>query len=179
MASPVAPVSRPSIVLVAAISENGVIGRDGGLPWRLRSDLRHFRALTMGKPLVMGRKTYLSIRKPLPGRTTIGVSRDPEFAAPGILATGLLAAALQAAHGDMLRRGAAEIAVIGGGDVFTQTFPLATRLEITRVHADSAGDVTFPDIDPAKWREIDRREQAAGPGDDADMTFITYVPALS
>src|SRR5690349_17728733 len=127
MASPAAPVSRPNIVLVAALSENGVIGRDGGLPWRMRSDLRHFRALTMGKPLVMGRKTYRSIGRPLPGRTMIVVSRDPQFAAPGVLATGLLAAALQAAYGDMLRRGAAEIAVIGGGDLFTQTFPLATR----------------------------------------------------
>src|SRR5262245_20626426 len=95
------------IVLVAAVAENGVIGRDGAMPWRLRSDMRHFRALTLGKPVVMGRKTYLSLAiKPLPGRTNIVVSRDPNFAVSGVLVAPSLALALQAARGDALRRGA-------------------------------------------------------------------------
>ena len=106
------------IVLVAAIAENGVIGRGNVLPWRLKSDMAHFRAVTMGKPVVMGRKTYLPIGKPLKGRTTIVVSRDPGFVAPGIVVASGLDAALAAAHGDALRRGADAI-VIAGGARFT------------------------------------------------------------
>src|SRR5580692_11943085 len=102
------------ITLVAALAENGVIGRDGTLPWRLKSDMVHFRALTMGKPVVMGRKTYLSIGKPLPGRTTIVVSRDPAFAAPGIVVASSLDAALAVARGDALRRNVDTIVVAGG-----------------------------------------------------------------
>jgi dihydrofolate reductase len=167
--------TRPSIVLIAAVSENGVIGRDNALPWRLKSDMRHFRTRTMGKPVVMGRKTYGSIGKPLPGRTNIVVSRDPAFAAPGVLAAGTLTAALEAAHGDALRCSVGEIAVIGGADLYAQTMPIADRLEITRVHAEIPGDAMFPVIDPAEWREVAWDERAAGPGDDADMTFITYL----
>jgi dihydrofolate reductase len=169
--------ARPSLVLIAAVSDNGVIGRAGGLPWRLPSDMRRFRALTIGKPVVMGRKTYLSIGKPLPGRTNIVVSRDRALAAAGVLVAGSLTAALEAAQGDALRRGSGEIAVIGGGDLYAQAMPMADRLEITRVHADILGDAVFPPIDAAKWREAARTEQAAGPRDDADMTFITFRPA--
>jgi dihydrofolate reductase len=169
--------ARPSLVLVAAVADNGVIGRGGGLPWRLKSDMRHFRALTMGKPVVMGRKTYLAIGKPLAGRTNIVVSRDRGFAAPGILVAPSLTAALEAARGDALRRGAGEIAVIGGGELYAQAMPLADRLEITRVHADILGDAVFPAIDAARWRETASSRQAAGPEDDADMTFVTYRPA--
>lgn len=169
----------PSVVLIAAVSDNGVIGRDNALPWRLRSDMRHFRALTMGKPVIMGRKTYLSIGKPLPGRTNIVVSRDPAFAAAGVLVAGSLAAALDAARGDAFRRGQSEIAVIGGAELYALAMPIADRLEITRVHADIQGDAVFPAIDAAIWREIARSEQVAGPEDDADMTFVTYRPAGS
>jgi dihydrofolate reductase len=170
---------RPAIVLVAAVSENGVIGRDNALPWRLKSDLRHFRAMTIGRPVLMGRKTYLSIGKALPGRTNIVVSRDVAFAAPGVIVAPTLEAGLDAAHGDALRRGADEIAVIGGADLFAQTLPMADRLEITRVHAEIPGDTTFPAIDPAVWREEGRRDQAAATGDDADMTFLTYRRAAN
>ena len=170
---------RPTLVLVAAIAQNGVIGRDNALPWRLKSDLRHFRQVTLGKPVVMGRKTYLSIGRPLPGRTTIVVSRETGFAVTGALVANSLAAALEAARGDMLRRGTDEIAVIGGGDLFAQTLPSADRLEITLVHAQSSGDVRFPAIDPSVWHEVARREQLAGPDDDADMTFLTYRRANS
>lgn len=167
------------LVLVAAVSENGVIGRNNALPWRLKSDMRHFRATTMGRPVVMGRKTYLSIGKPLPGRTNILVSRDPGYAVAGVVVAASLAAALRVARGDMLRRGGDEIAVIGGGDLFDQTLAMADRLEITEVHAESIGDVRFPVIDPALWHEVARREQAAAAEDDADMTFITYRRAAA
>lgn len=165
------------LVLVAAIAENGVIGRAGGLPWRMKSDMRHFRALTLGKPVVMGRKTYLSIGKPLPERTNIAVSRDPAFGAPGLVVAPDLDRALAAARGDALRRGTDTIAVIGGTDIFVQTMPRADRLEITLIHATPEGDVLFPPIDPKVWRESDRRAHRAGPQDDANYTFITYIRA--
>jgi dihydrofolate reductase len=170
---------RPSLVLVAALAENGVIGRAGGLPWRLKSDLAHFRALTIGKPVIMGRKTFVSIGKPLAGRTNIVVSRDPAFMVPGALVAGSLAAALDVARGDAARRGTDDIAVIGGAELYAQAMAEADRLEITRVHADIAGDAFFPAIDPAQWREVARTKQTAGPGDDADMTFLTYRRAAS
>src|ERR1700678_425923 len=119
---PIAP-SMPDLLIVAAIAENGVIGRGNALPWRVRSDLKHFRALTLDKPVIIGRKTYLSIGKPLPGRTTIVVSRDRNFAAAGIAVTPSLDAALAAARGDALRRGANAIVVAGGAEVFAPEVP--------------------------------------------------------
>ena len=145
------------LILVAAVAENGVIGQGGTLPWRLKSDMAHFRAITLGKPVVMGRKTYQSLsRKPLPGRTNIVVSRDRSFTAPGILVAPSVEAALAAARGDALRRSADAIAVIGGADLYAQTMTLADRLVITRVHLQPAGDTVFPPIDPKVWREAER-----------------------
>jgi dihydrofolate reductase len=161
-------------VLLAAVAENGVIGRNNALPWRLSSDLRRFKTLTLGKPVVMGRKTYVSIGKPLPGRTNVVASRDAAFCAPGIL-VGDLDAALAAARGDALRRGTDEIVVIGGTDIFTQTMPLALRLEITHVHARPEGDTFFPAIDRKLWREAARSDHAAGPKDEAPFSYVTYV----
>jgi dihydrofolate reductase len=163
-----------AIVLIAAVADNGVIGRGNGLPWRLSSDLKHFKALTMGKPVLMGRKTYLSIGKALQGRTNIVVSRDQAFSAPGVLVAGDLAAALTAARGDALRRGVDEIAVIGGTDIFAQCMPLADRLEITHVHLRPDGDTYFPAIEPARWRAVERSEHAAGPRDETGFTCVTY-----
>lgn len=163
-----------AIVLVAAVGENGVIGRDNGLPWRLRSDLQHFRALTMGKPLLMGRKTYLSIGKPLPGRTNIVLSRDPAFAAAGIVVTDGLGKALAAARGDALRRNAAEIMVIGGAEIFAALLSQAARLEITRVHAKPEGDTFFPPIHPAEWREVARSEQPIHAAGELPYTIHSY-----
>jgi dihydrofolate reductase len=162
------------LVLVAAIAENGVIGRDGGLPWRLRSDLKHFRDLTLGHPVVMGRKTHDATGKPLSGRTNIVVTRDPAFAAPGVVVAPGLDAALAVARGDARRRGVADIMVIGGGDLYGQTIECAARLEVTRVHARPEGDSVFPQIDPAHWREIRRCEHPAGPGDDVAFTTLIY-----
>ena len=163
------------IVLVAAVAENGVIGRGGVMPWRLKSDMAHFKALTTGKPVIMGRKTYFSLHvKPLPGRTNIVVSRDPAFTAPGVLVTRSVEMALEAARGDALRR-RSDIVVIGGADVYAQTMPLADRLEITQVHMKPEGDAVFVAIDPAVWREAARVAHPAGPADDAAFDTVTYV----
>jgi dihydrofolate reductase len=163
----------PVIVLIIAAADNDVIGRDGKLPWHLRSDLQHFRARTMGKPVVMGRKTYLSIARPLPGRTNIVVSRDPNFAGRGLLVAPTLAAALAAAHCDAFRR-ASDIMVIGGADIFAQALPLAARLELTRVHLRPPGDVLLPPIEWAEWQETARRDVSPGPRDDAGFTIVSY-----
>jgi dihydrofolate reductase len=168
---------RVAIVLLAAVADNGVIGRDNALPFRQSSDLKRFKALTMGKPVLMGRKTYGSIGKPLPGRTNIVMSRDPAFAPAGVTVVRTLDAGLQAARVDAKQRGANEIVVIGGTALFEQTMPLADRMEITHVHAQPAGDVHFPPIDAAKWRVASRSDHAAGPRDEASFSYITYVKA--
>jgi dihydrofolate reductase len=167
------------IVLIAAVAENGVIGRENGLPWRLKSDLAHFRTVTMGKPVVMGRKTFLSIGRPLPGRTTIVVSRDRAFAARGVVIAPSLEAALTVARGDALRRGAESIFVAGGAELYAQTMPLAERLHITYVHRAVDGDAYFPAIDGGVWRETARDEHAAAAGDDCAFSFVIYGRAAS
>jgi len=165
---------RIEFVLIAAVADNGVIGLGGDMPWRLKADLQHFRRLTMGKPVVMGRKTYQSIGKPLDGRSTIVASRDPALAIPGILVAPSFAHALGAAHGDALRRAASEIIIAGGAEIYAQAMPLADRLEITHVHARPDGDTLFPPIDPAIWRQVDRKEP---PGQRAEpaFTWATYA----
>ena len=163
-----------ALVLVVAVAENGVIGQGGRLPWRLKSELAHFRRVTMGKPVVMGRKTYLSIGRPLPGRTNIVVSRDRTFAATGVLVAPSVEAALTAARGDAHRRGATEIAIIGGAGIYEDTIALADRLLLTRVHLQPSGDTTFAPIDPNIWEETQRSEHPAGPGDDASFTVLAY-----
>ena len=166
--------SDPEVVLVAAVGENGVIGRDGALPWRMKSDMQHFRRLTLNRPVVMGRKTYESIGKPLEDRTNIVITRDPSFAPDGVVVANSLPAAMQIARADARRRGADAIAIIGGSGVFAESLPLADRLEITLVHASPPGDVFFPPINPTIWRETGRIRQEAAPGDDAAMSFITF-----
>ncbi len=163
------------IVLVAAIGDNNVIGHEGQLPWRLKSDLAHFRKVTIDKPVVMGRKTFQSIGKPLKDRTNIVISRDADFAVPGVLTAASFPAALELARKDAAARGADEIMIIGGSDIFAASLPLANRLEITHVHASPEGDVTFPSIDPTLWREVSRTEHAAGPQDDASFAVATYM----
>jgi dihydrofolate reductase len=166
---------RIETILVAAIGENGVIGRDNQLPWRLKSDLQYFKAVTMGKPVVMGRKTYLSIGKPLPGRTNIVVTRDKTFAASGVIAASSVPQAMAIARKDALERGADAIAVIGGTEIFEQTIGTADRLVLTKVHMSPEGDAAFPAVDPKIWREIERSEQPQGEGDDCGFTYLTYI----
>lgn len=166
--------NRIPIVLVVAVAENGVIGRNNQLPWRIKSDLKYFRTVTMNKPVVMGRKTYVSIGKPLPGRTNIVVTRREDFTVAGVLVAPGLPQALAAARGDALRRGTNEIAVIGGTEIFNQTLPVADRLALTQVHANPEGDTYFPGIDPAVWREIERTPQPQGPDDEYGFTIVHY-----
>jgi dihydrofolate reductase len=163
------------IVLVAAIAENGVIGRGNALPWRLKSDMQHFRALTMGKPVVMGRKTFLSIGKPLAGRTTIVVSRDHAFTAPGVVVAASIDTALAVARGDALRRNVDAIIVAGGAEIYAQVLSQASQLAITHVHKAVDGDARFPKIDSALWREAARSEHPPAAEDEAPFAFVTYA----
>jgi len=163
------------IVLVAAIGENSVIGREGQLPWHLRSDLQHFRRVTINRPVIMGRKTHESIGKLLPGRTNIVLTRDLALVARGAVLATSLDAALGFARSDAAKRGVDEIMVIGGSDIFAATMPMAERLEITHVHVAPEGDAYFPEIDPEVWQEVSREDYSPGPDDDAGFTVATYT----
>lgn len=167
--------SVPQIVVVAAVAENGIIGASNDMPWRLPTDLKHFKQLTIGRPVIMGRKTFESLGRPLPGRPNIVITRNPQFAAVGVTAATSLEQAL--AIGVMLAReiSADSVIVMGGGEIYRQAMPRADRLEITRVHAMPEGDTHFPEIDPANWREVARMVPERGEKDSADMTFLTFV----
>ena len=147
-----------TVTLVAAVARNGVIGVDGGLPWRLPDDLRRFKELTLGHVLVMGRKTYESIGHPLPGRATIVVTRNPSWdpGAEEVRVVGSVSEAIGAAAS--LER---EVFVVGGGEVYAEALSLADRLELTWVDTEPDGDTRFPEVDWDEWREL-RREQAEG-----------------
>jgi dihydrofolate reductase len=163
------------IFLIAAVAENGVIGAGGAMPWRLKSDMARLKALTMGKPVVMGRKTFVSIGRPLPGRTNIVVTRDLGFRAAGVVVTYSFADAKAIATGDALRRFATEIAVIGGAEIYAQWMDGADRLEITEVHARPDGDTRFPAaVDPTAWEEVARVRNPAGSHDSADFSYVTF-----
>ncbi|MQT11527.1 dihydrofolate reductase [Segnochrobactrum spirostomi] len=166
---------KAGLVLVAAVAENGVIGAAGGMPWHLSSDLKRFRAITTGHPVLMGRKTYASIGRPLPGRDTIVVTRDAAFAADGVIAAPSLEAGLEIADGKAAERGVAAIMVIGGGEIFSALIGQAAALRITEVHAVPDGDVLFPAIDPALWRETERSGPVRGERDSAPVSFVDYV----
>jgi dihydrofolate reductase len=140
----------------------------------LKSDQARFKAMTMGKPIVMGRKTFMSLRRPLPGRTNIVVTRDADFRARGAVVTTSFADARAIARGDALRRFATEIAVIGGAEIYAQWMDGADRLEITEVHARPEGDTRFAAIDASIWQEVARERHPAGPDDSADFSYVTY-----
>lgn len=166
--------SRPQIVFVVAVAENGVIGLNNAMPWHLRSDLKRFKAITQGRPVIMGRKTFASIGRPLPGRTNIVVTRDKAFQAPGIVVATSLDAAHDIARGDALRRFVTEIMVIGGAEIFSQWFAKADRLEITEVHAAPEGDTFLKPVDLAEWQETGRTRHSRADGDTADFSYVTY-----
>ena len=161
------------VVFVVAIAENGIIGAGNAIPWRLKSDMARFKALTIGKPVIMGRKTFESLRRPLPGRTNIVITRDVDYRAAGAVVTTSSADAGEVALGDALRRSVAEIAVIGGAEIYRQWLDRADRLEITEVHARPEGDTHF-DIDRAEWEETARIRHPAGPDDSADFSYVTF-----
>jgi dihydrofolate reductase len=145
---------RPAVALIAAVASNGVIGARNAMPWHLPADLRHFKATTLGHPVIMGRRTFESIGRALPGRANIVVTRSGAWAAPGCVTAGSLEAAYAAAGA------AEEVFVIGGGELYRAALPHAERLHITEIHAAFEGDATFPPIDPAQWREAAREVHA-------------------
>jgi dihydrofolate reductase len=161
------------IVFVVAIAENGVIGAGNAIPWRLKSDMARFKALTIGKPVIMGRRTFESLPRPLRDRTNIVITRDADYRATGAIVTTSAAEAGAVARGDALRRSVAEIAVIGGAEIYRQWLDRADCLEITEVHARPEGDTYF-DIDKADWDEVARVRHPAGPDDSADYSYVTY-----
>ncbi len=193
--------SAVKLVLIAAVAQNGVIGRDNGLIWRLKDDLKRFRALTMGKPVIMGRKTFQSLGKPLPGRINLVVTRDPEFVAkqaasalsslPALSGAPLgapsgaplaelhtlpsPAAALAYARQRVDTTKAEAVYCIGGGELYAALIGAADRLEITQVALSPQGDTCFPPIEPAQWREVSRQVFVKNSDNDADFAFITYL----
>lgn len=157
--------------LVVAVTENGVIGRDGAMPWRLSTDMNRFKATTMGKPVVMGRKTWESFpKRPLPGRHNIVVTRDPTYVAEGASVAPSLDAALALASAD----GAGEVCVIGGGEIYAAALPLADSLDVTHILADIDGDTRFPVIDPAIWRVAASEAFPAGDKDSHATRHVVY-----
>jgi dihydrofolate reductase len=165
---------HPEIVFVVAIAENGVIGLNNAMPWRLKSDLQRFKKITLNRPVIMGRKTFASIGKALPGRTNIVVTRDKTFQAPGVVVATSLAAAHDIACGDALRRFVTDIMVIGGAELFSQWMHMASRLEITEVHATPDGDTFLAPFSPKEWAEVARVRHLKGDNDTADFSYITY-----
>ncbi|HEY1491294.1 MAG TPA: type 3 dihydrofolate reductase [Steroidobacteraceae bacterium] len=157
----------PLLSLIVAMAQNGVIGRDNALPWHLRQDLRHFKAQTLGKPILMGRKTFESIGRALPGRTNIVLTRDPQWSAPGVIAVRSVAEALRQASG------ASELVAIGGAEVYRLVMPFARRMYLTNVQADVAGDTYFPEFDPTQWADVDCDAYPADEHNDYAVTFVT------
>src|SRR3982074_3689169 len=143
-------------VLIVGVADNGVIGFRGAIPWRLKTDQQRLKTMTMGKPVVMGRKTFESLRRALPGRTNIVITRDANFRAAGAVVTTSFADARGIALGDALRRLATEIAVIGGAEIYAQWMDVADRLEVTEVHAKPEGDTRLAPVDPEEWEEVAR-----------------------
>jgi dihydrofolate reductase len=161
--------SGPLVSLLVAATENGVIGRDNGMPWQLPDDLKHFKALTLGKPVLMGRKTFDSIGKPLPGRTNLVLTRVANWAVPGAAAVPDLDAALRAAGA------AAELVVAGGAQVYALALPRASRIYLTRIHAVIEGDTRLPDFDLSAWYETSRELHPADARHAYAMSFITLA----
>ncbi len=155
------------VSLIVAMARNGVIGRDNALPWRLAEDLRRFKAATLGKPILMGRKTFESIGHALPGRTNLVLTRNRSWTAPGAVVVHSVEAALALA-GD-----AAELVVIGGAEIFRLVMPFARRIYLTHVHAEVPGDTYFPAFDPTQWLDVECVERAADERNTYPVTFVT------
>lgn len=166
-------VTQPGIALVVAAARNGVIGEHNSLPWKLPSELRRFREITLGHPCLMGRKTWEGLKGPLKGRDNLVLTRGGAIAREGVLTVRSLAEGLALGRDLASARGAGWVMVIGGGEVYAQALPLADRLYLTRVDMDVAGDTSFPALDPAAWREVAREPHAPGPGDSCGYTILT------
>ena len=160
------------LILVVALADNGVIGRDNRLLWRLKTDLRRFRELTWGRPMIMGRKTFQSIGKPLPGRETIVVTRDPAFQADGVHVAHGWDEAVAIGRDLASRMGADAVAVAGGAEIYGLALPEVSRMYLTEVHARPEGDAVFPAFDRSAFRELARRDHPRGPDDEHSFTFV-------
>lgn len=166
--------SAVPVILVVAVAQNGVIGASGTLPWRLKADLRRFREITMGKPIIMGRKTFESIGRALDGRDNIVVTRRKREAPHDVLIASTVEAALELAAARARARGASDVCVIGGGEIYAATMPIADRLHVTHIAAAPEGDVLFPPIAPAEWEEISREKLPASEGDTVAGVYAVY-----
>jgi dihydrofolate reductase len=163
-----------TVALIAAIAENGVIGREGRMPWRIPSELQHFRGATMGKPMIMGRKTFAAFKKPLDGRDTIVLTHNRDYAPKGAIAVESVEQALKVAGDCAIARGVPEIMVIGGAEIYASMLPHASRLYLTRVHAEPEGDVRFPELDLSAWRPVENTYHPRSDSDEHDYTVIVY-----
>jgi dihydrofolate reductase len=160
--------------VIVAVAENGIVGRDNALPWHLPADLKYFKKMTLGKPIVMGRKTFESIGRPLPGRTNIVISRNPDFVAQGVHVCASVQDALAVAADVSSRDGGNELMVIGGAAIYSATIPLAECLYITEVHAEVEGDAKLPVIEWGQWQEQSRQRHCASEAGGLDFSFVVY-----
>jgi dihydrofolate reductase len=163
-----------AVAIIAAVAANGVIGNANAIPWRLPSDFAHFKRMTLGKPLIMGRKTFESIGRPLPGRTNIVVTRQEGYQPDGVLVISSLEAALEHAQAIAASDRANEVMVGGGAEIYAQALPLADRLYITHVGARPVGDAYFPTVNPEEWKESGVIEVPANPDDSAAFRIKVY-----
>lgn len=163
-----------AVVIVVAVARNGVIGSQGAMPWRLSTDLKRFKAITMGKPVVMGRKTYQSVGKALPGRRNLVITRNKGFAPPDADVFLSLDEALESARETAVADGRSEICVLGGGEIYRQALPLADILHVTFVDSEPEGDTVFPDIDAGTWRIETEQSFPAGERDSAATRYVVY-----
>jgi dihydrofolate reductase len=166
--------SKLLISIVVAVSRNGIIGRDGDMPWRLSTDLKRFKALTLGKPVIMGRKTFQTIGRPLPGRPNIVITRDRAFHAEGVRTAYSLDEAIDVAATLIEEGGAPEICIIGGGEIYRQSLGNADRLYVTHVETNVDGDTSFPAIEPAVWSTETELDVPAGEKDSYPTRFVIY-----
>ncbi|MHB1091495.1 dihydrofolate reductase [Thiobacillus sp.] len=160
--------NKPRVSVIAALAKNRVIGIENRLPWRLPEDLAHFKALTLGHAILMGRKTFESLGRPLPGRTNIVITRKPDYYREGCLVVGSIPAAIT------LCKDADEIFFIGGAELYAQAIPLADRLYLTEVDIETEGDAWFPDYEKRAFREISRESHTGGKGDALQFDFVVY-----
>lgn len=162
------------LALIAAVADNGVVGRDNKMPWHLPEDLKYFKRITLGKPVVMGRKTWDSIGRPLPGRTNIVISRQADLKLEGASVVADLPAALSLAKSIAVADGSDELMVIGGSEIYALALPLAQRLYLTEVHAQVAGDALFPVWNREEWGESSRQRHSASDTNPYDYSFVVY-----
>ena len=165
------------VSMIVAMTKDRVIGRRGGLPWHIPGDLRHFKALTLGKPVIMGRKTHAAIGAALPGRPNIVITRDAGYASQGVAVVHGLDAALALARGLAKEGGADEVMIIGGAEIYRMALPQAERLYVTEVHAEVAGDTYFPDTPEDSWREISRQHHESGGAGTPAYSFVVLERA--